>query len=104
MPSPRIVSASISLHSPRWGHGDTYTFVFDAKGVTVEGTKGAHYDGATEKWSGHRGEHALLNCMRDDSIHAPNVAEFLISRMWRMWKDRELSDDEVKQAVAQWGK
>jgi hypothetical protein len=103
MPPSRTVSTTVSLHSPRWGHGDPYTFVFDATGVTVEGTKGAHYNGATEKWSGHRGAHALLNCITDDSIHAPSVVEFLVSNMWRMWKNHELADEEVTQALIELG-
>ncbi len=103
MATPRTLTATTSLHSPRWGHGDAYSFVFDAKGISVEGTKGAHYDGASETWSGHRGKHALLNCMSDDSIYAPKVVESLVARIWKQWKSKELTDDQARQAISDLG-
>jgi len=83
-----------NLYSPRWGHEDQYTFVFNMERLTI--THGARSCNAVWRsdadpvWSGED----LVQMMQNDGIYPPHGMVDFIEALWKAWRDGRLNNDQ----------
>ena len=80
------------IYSPRWGHEDTYSFIFENDKLTIDFAPRRAYctwqENHDPKWTGEPFEHML----RNDSICPPDNVSGLVEYIWKAWRNNELND------------
>ena len=94
-----------SIYSPRWGHDDTYSFVFAEDSLTINFAprvaKCTWREGQDPTWTGEPFDEMLQN----DSIYPPEILTRLMEHLWKSWRNGEIRDDAVNtelQEVITW--
>ena len=93
------------IYSPRWGHNDTYSFIFEQERLTIDfGARVANCacrENQDPIWTGEPFEDMLTN----DSIYPPAILRDLIEHLWKSWRNGELRAVDVNtelQEVISW--
>jgi len=93
------------IHSPRRGHDDTYSFVFEHNELTIS----THSRQAVCTWRENRdpawsGE-PLEQMLANENICPPEDFSGHMSHLWQAWRRGELQDSEAEaelQALVTW--
>lgn len=92
--------ANCEIYSPRWGHADTYRFVFEDDGLEIHHgprkRKAVFTDNLGLTWQGRE---TLSDIMFNDHIYAPYRIEEMIGHVWTAWHDGSLKADDVQREL-----
>lgn len=78
-------SAQYQVHSPRWGHADTYHLSFSDTGIELgQDLKRVQYVAIDGAWKGHRGG-SPVDLFADAGAHPPAITPFALEYAWKQW-------------------
>ncbi|MBI5404383.1 MAG: hypothetical protein HY959_13420 [Ignavibacteriae bacterium] len=89
----------LEIFSPRWGHTDTYEFIFSRNNIVIK--QGARIakcewiENRDAEWSGDN----LYQILNNDSIYPPENFQRLIENAWEAWRDGELDNTELNEEL-----
>ena len=100
------ITIDLDIYSPRWGHDDTYTVVFNRECMIISMnsrvTKCEWREGLNPEWNK---DNTLEDIMNNDSIYPPTVLPSLFEYVWEAWRDGKLNEEQATnelQALAEW--
>lgn len=106
---PDSHAVCVDIHSPRWGHSDTYTIVFQQESIEITGGGGGlrkasctRDENGNREWSGQPGPgNPLMGIMRNDMIYPPDIFIFALEHAWDAWRDGELKNEQLTAEIVE---
>jgi hypothetical protein len=100
-----VPTFSAQIYSPRWGHNDTYEFVFERDTLKIIMPPRIAIcnwqENSDPAWSGE----PLEEILRNDCIYPPSILQDLIEHLWTSWRNGDIPANLVNaelQAVITW--
>ena len=86
---------SADIYSPRWGHNDTYSFIFEKDSLTINFSPRVATctwrENNDPAWAGEPFHDMLTN----DSIYPPAILRDLIEHLWKSWRNGDIREDAI---------